>query len=136
MRVAGSKNERIGSKSMSARPSNLAAKPASSAEISPLRTFFHKMFAHSAVRRSAAAKRWLRNAKASRVPSSSMTHLIATLASIRKLLTVRRALPSAEPRQGYGGVPVSAPETRQPSRQKLVQPRWRELGAEFPYVPL
>src|SRR3954462_4810785 len=65
-----------------------------------------------------------------------MTHLIATLASIRKLLTVRHGLPSAEPRKGYGGVPVSAPETRQPSRQKLVQPRWRELGAELSYVPL
>ena len=92
MRVAGSSKERIDDSSISAACRSRAARRASSVESSLRRTFFQRIFAHSATRSSGAISfACRRSANAWSVPASSTTHLTAMLASMTRVFTARHA---------------------------------------------
>ena len=77
MRIVDSNNAR-GSISTSAARSSWAARRASYRVSSSLRTFFPRIFSHSAMRSSGAISfARLRNASARCVPTASITHLTA-----------------------------------------------------------
>ncbi len=90
MRVAGSSKERVGNSSISAACRSRAARRASSVESSLRRTFFQRIFAHSATRSSGAISfACRRSALPWSVPASSTTHLTAMLASMTRVFTAR-----------------------------------------------
>src|SRR6266550_2405256 len=102
---------------MSTRAKTLAANLASLSESSLRRIFFQRMFAHSAISRSGAARARLRSASASLVPSSSMTHLMAILASMTRGLPVRPVPHATGARRVYAAGLGRAAVARRPALQ-------------------